>query len=52
MEQETMDQIMESQVKGTHQQKIQLFQIVKTGKLLVGQIIELICQHLIINQGS
>jgi hypothetical protein len=34
MEQETMNQIMDTQVKGTHQQKIQLFRIVKTRQLL------------------
>ena len=34
LEQATVDQIMDTQVKGTRQQKIQLFRIVKTGKLL------------------
>ena len=34
LEQATMDQIMDTQVTGTRQQKIQLFRIVKTGQLL------------------
>jgi hypothetical protein len=31
MEQETIDWIMDTQVKGTHQQKIQLYRVVKAG---------------------
>jgi len=34
LEQATRDRIMDTQVKGTCQQKIQLFRIVKTGQLL------------------
>ena len=34
MEQETIDHIMDTQVKGTHQQKIQLYRVIKVGKLL------------------
>ena len=34
MEQATVDRIMDTQVKGTHKQKFQLFRIVKIGKLL------------------
>ena len=34
MEQAIVDQIIDTQVKGTRQQKIQLFRIVKTGQLL------------------
>ena len=34
MEQETVDHIMDTQVKGTHQQKIQLYRAIKAGKLL------------------
>jgi hypothetical protein len=34
MEQESTDQIVDTQVKGTHQQKIQLYRVVKVGKLL------------------
>jgi hypothetical protein len=34
MEHETIDQIMDTQVKGTHQQNIQLYRVVKAGQLL------------------
>ena len=34
MEQATIDRIMDTQVKGTRQQKIQLYQVVKAGQLL------------------
>ena len=34
MEQETIDHIMDTQVKGTRQQKIQLYRVVKAGQLL------------------
>jgi hypothetical protein len=34
MEQETIDRIMDTQVKGTLQQKIQLYQVVKAGQRL------------------
>ena len=34
MEQETIDHIMDTQVKGTRKQKIQLYWVVKAGKLL------------------
>ena len=34
MEQATIDRIMDTQVKGTHQQKIQLYRVVKAGQLL------------------
>ena len=34
MEQATIDQIMDRQVKGTRQQKIQLYRVVKAGQLL------------------
>ena len=34
MEQATIDQIMDRQVKGTCQQKIQLYRVVKVGQLL------------------
>jgi hypothetical protein len=34
MEHETIDWIMDTQVKGTHQQKIQLYWVVKAGQLL------------------
>ena len=34
MEQDNIDRIMETQVKGTHQQKIQLYRVVKAGQLL------------------
>jgi hypothetical protein len=34
MEHESTDQIMETQVKGTHQQRIQLYWVVKVGQLL------------------
>jgi hypothetical protein len=34
MEQESTDQIMDTQVKGTCQQRIQLYQVVKVGQLL------------------
>ena len=34
MEQATTDRIMDTQVKNTHQQKIQLYQVVKVGQLL------------------
>ena len=34
MEQATVYRIMDTQVKGTPQQKVQLFRIVKTGQLL------------------
>jgi hypothetical protein len=34
MEQESTDHIMDTQVKGTHQQRIQLYQVVKAGQLL------------------
>ena len=34
MEQATIDRIMDMQVKGTHQQKIQLYWVVKVGQLL------------------
>jgi hypothetical protein len=34
MEQASIDQIVDTQVKGTRQQRIQLYQVVKAGKLL------------------
>ena len=34
MEHATIDHIMDRQVKGTHQQKIQLYRVVKAGQLL------------------
>jgi hypothetical protein len=34
MEQESTDHIVDTQVKGTHQQRIQLYRVVKAGKLL------------------
>jgi hypothetical protein len=34
IEQEIVDQIMDTKMKGTHQQNIQLYQVVKVGKLL------------------
>jgi hypothetical protein len=34
MEQESIDWIMDTQVKGTFQQMIQLYRVVKAGKLL------------------
>ena len=34
MEQATTDRIMDTQIKNTRQQKIQLYQVVKTGQLL------------------
>ena len=34
MEQATTDQIMDTQIKHTHQQNIQLYQVVKAGQLL------------------
>ena len=34
MEQASIDRIMDTQVKGTHQEKIQLYQVVKAGQLL------------------
>jgi hypothetical protein len=34
MEQETLDHIRETHLKGTFQQKIQLYRVVKSGKLL------------------
>ena len=34
MEQESIDYIMDTQVKGTRQQKIQLYRVVKVGQLL------------------
>ena len=34
MEQDTIDHIMDTQVKGTFQQKIQLYRVVKAGQLL------------------
>ena len=34
MEQATNDWIMDTQIKNTHQQKIQLYQVVKLGQLL------------------
>jgi hypothetical protein len=34
MEHESIDQIMDTQVKGTCQQKLQLYRVVKAGQLL------------------
>jgi hypothetical protein len=34
MEQASTDQIVDTQVKGTHQQKIQLYRVIKAGQLL------------------
>jgi hypothetical protein len=34
MEHESMDKIMDTQVKGTQQRRIQLYRVVKVGKLL------------------
>jgi hypothetical protein len=34
MEQATTDRIMDTQIKNTHQQKIQLYRVVKAGQLL------------------
>ena len=34
MEQDTTDQIMDTQIKNTYQQKIQLYRVVKAGQLL------------------
>ena len=34
MEQASIDQIVDTQVKGTRQQRIQLYRVVKVGKLL------------------
>jgi hypothetical protein len=34
MEHESIDHIMDTQVKGTRQQRIQLYRVVKEGKLL------------------
>jgi hypothetical protein len=34
MEWETIDQIMDNQIKGTRQQRIQIYRVVKSGKLL------------------
>jgi hypothetical protein len=34
MEQKTTDQIVDTQVKGTHQQRIHIYQVVKVGQLL------------------
>jgi hypothetical protein len=35
MEQASIDQIVDTQFKGTHQQRIQLYQVVKAGQLLL-----------------
>ena len=34
MEEETIDRIMDTQVKGTHQENIHLYWVVKVGQLL------------------
>jgi hypothetical protein len=34
MEQASTDHIVDTQVKGTHQQRIQLYQVIKAGQLL------------------
>jgi hypothetical protein len=34
MEHTSIDQIVDTQVKGTHQQRIQIYQVVKVGQLL------------------
>jgi hypothetical protein len=34
MQHESSDHIVDTQVKGTHQQRIQLYQVVKVGQLL------------------